>query len=216
MAVSEIKRIHGEIVATGVSLEDYMAHYAADHHEWVEGVVIKMAPATLEHNDLLMYLIFLFGVYFDLKPIGRFVAQPFVMRLPAVPNRRREPDLLIVLNTNPHELKDTYMDGPADIVIEIVSEESIERDHGEKFAEYEKGGVPEYWIVDPLRNEGRFYRLDENGIYRRFTEDADGNYQTPALPGLKVHVPTLWLDKLPGASATFSAVQKMMEETHER
>jgi Uma2 family endonuclease len=215
MAVSEqeIKRMYGEVVATGVSLEDYMAHYAADHHEWVEGTVIKMSPSNLKHVKLIYYLYMLFDIFFEHRPIGQVIGQPFVQRLPAVPERRREPDLLIILNANPHELKDTYMDGPADIVIEIVSEESIERDHGEKFAEYEKGGVPEYWIVDPLRSEPRFYRLDENGIYRRFTEDAEGNYQTPVLPGLKVHVPTLWLDKLPGASVTFSAVQKMLEET---
>jgi len=43
-------------------------------------------------------------------------------------------------------LKHTYPDGPADLAIEIVSEESRLRDRGEKFAEYEVGGVKEYWI----------------------------------------------------------------------
>lgn len=215
MAVSEQehRRVHGEVIATGVTLEDYMAHYAADHCEWVEGMVIRMTPATLEHNKLIYFLYLLFDTYFELRPIGSVIGQPFVLRLPAVPERRREPDLLIVLNTNPNELKDTYMDGPADIVIEVVSEESAERDHGEKFVEYEKGGVPEYWIIDPLRDETRFYRLDDKGRYRRHTENANGDYQTPALPGLKVHVPTLWQEKLPGPGEIVSAVQKMLEAT---
>ncbi len=205
--------IHGEVVATGVSLEEYMARYAAQHCEWVEGVVIKMTPAGLEHNNLIKYLATFFDVYFELKPIGRTLLPPFVMRLEAFPNRRREPDLMVVLKTNPHELKDTYMDGPADICIEVVSEESGERDHGEKFIEYEKGGVPEYWIIDHLRRETRFYRLDENGRYARQTEDTHGNYRTPALPGLALHVATLWQDDLPGPGATYEAVKVMLEST---
>ncbi|MBZ0299501.1 MAG: Uma2 family endonuclease [Anaerolineae bacterium] len=212
MAIQEQveQEVYGEIIATGVTLDEYIARYAADHCEWVEGVVIKVAPASLEHNDLIKYLILLLDTYFDLRPIGRLVLQPFVLHLPSVPERRREPDLLVVLNTNPHELKRTYMDGPADIVIEVVSEESAKRDHGEKFIEYEQGGVPEYWIIDPLRNESRFYRLDENGIYRRFTEDAEGNYQTPALPGLKVHVPTWWQDDLPRPSEIITSLREML------
>ncbi len=199
---AEQEEIAGEIIATDVSLEDYMAHYAAQHCEWIEGAVIRMAPATLEHNDLLYYLYNLFSAYFELKPLGRVVGQPFVMRTEAFPNRRREPDLLIVLDSNPSELKDTYLDGPADICIEIVSSESAKRDHGEKFIEYEQGGVPEYWIIDPLRQEARLYRLNEAGVYTRQSEDGNDYYQTPALPGLLLHVPTLWQDKLPGPVAT--------------
>ena len=103
------------------------------------------------------------------------------------------------------------MDGPADIVIEIVSEESIDRNHGTKFEEYEKGGVPEYWIIDPLHEESRFYRLHEDGRYRRQAEDGGGHYETPALPGLKLHVPTLWQDELPGPAATARIVAEMLE-----
>jgi Uma2 family endonuclease len=213
MAISEqvLNDVIGEIVATNVSLEEYMEHYAADHCEWVEGVVIKMSPGTIKHNKIMQYLIHLFNAYFELNPIGALITQPFVMRLAAFPNRRREPDLLVVLKTNPHELKETYMDGPADLCIEIVSEDSIDRDHGEKFKEYEKGGVPEYWIVDPIHKESRFYRLNEAGIYSRQTEDAQGNYYTPALPGLALHVPTLWNEDLPGPGATSAAVKAMLE-----
>jgi hypothetical protein len=36
--------------------------------------------------------------------------------------------------------------------------------------------------------------------------DADGNYRTPALPGLVLHVPTLWHEQLPGPIAVAQAV----------
>jgi Uma2 family endonuclease len=201
-----------EVVAAEVSLDEYMEHYAQHHYEWVEGILIKMSPIHIRHYHLVDYLRLLLRFYFELRPIGQVLGEPFVMRLPAFPNRRREPDLMVILNSNPHELKDTYMDGPADICIEVVSEGSISTDHGEKFEEYEKGGVPEYWIIDPLRAESRFYRLNSEGRYVRQELDDQGNYHTPALPGLVLNVPLLWEDNLPGPGATAQAVREMLEQ----
>lgn len=201
----------GEIIASDVPLEVYMLQYASDHCEWVEGFVVKMSPATIVHNNLIKYLSQLLDAYFELRAIGIVILQPFVMRLPAFPNRRREPDLLIILKTNPHQLTPTYMDGPADLCIEVVSEDSVARDHGEKFDEYEKGGVSEYWIIDPLRAESRFYRLNAHGRYVRQSEDGQGNYRTPALPGFMMHVPALWETPLAGPGAIARAVEVMLK-----
>jgi Uma2 family endonuclease len=134
---------------------------------------------------------------------------PFLMRLPIGVNR--EPDLMIVLNTHLERLAKTAVNGAADICIEVVSQESILRDRGEKFREYEQGGVSEYWIWDILRAEALLYRRNEEGVYVRQPEDADGNYRTPLLPGLILNVPTLWREKLPGPAATAHAVQTMLE-----
>jgi Uma2 family endonuclease len=204
-------RPSGNIIAANVSLEAYMERYAADHCEWVEGYIIKMSPGELKHNNLIYYLYQLLQFYFELRPIGQVIGQPFVMRLPAFPNRRREPDLLVVLNSSESQLLPTYLDGPADLCIEVVSEESHDRDYGEKLREYEAGGVKEYWILDRLRKDTRFYLLSETGHYLHQPEDADRNYHSPLLPGLVVHVPTLWQDELPGPSAVASAVKSMLE-----
>jgi Uma2 family endonuclease len=199
----------GEIVAAGVSAEDYLAQYAETFHEWVEGVVIKMSPVTRQHDALCSYLRVLFAAYFELKPIGRVLGEPFVMRLDAI-QRMREPDLQIILNDNPGELTDTVMIGPADICIEVVSAESVERDYGAKFNEYEKAGVREYWIIDPLRRRCDFNRRSEDGVYVKMEPDDTGHFRTPLLPKLVLHVPTLWQSELPGVIATGQAVQQML------
>ncbi len=200
----------GEIIATGVSFEEYLDKYAGDFCELVEGNVIKMSLIHEDHDQLTRYLATLLTAYFEIKPIGRLRQAPFVMKIfPDSPNR--EPDLQVILNTNQGQLKPTYMDGPADICIEVVSPDSVGRDHGEKLAEYEAGGVGEYWILDPIREESRFYRLNEAGIFIRQEEDEQGNYRTPALPGLVLHVPTLWQEQLPGPIAVAQAVQAMVK-----
>lgn len=199
------------VVATGGSFEEYLERYAADFCEWVGGKVIKMSSSHEYHDILNRYLTILLEAYFEMRPIGRTRRGPFVMKQPA-PLSVREPDIQVILNSNPHELTPTYMDGPADICIEVVSPESVSRDHCEKFEEYEKSGVREYWIVDRLHKECRFYRRDEAGQFVPFKEDAQGNYQTPLLPGLVVQVATLWGADLPGPGAIVQAVQTMLKD----
>ncbi len=196
----------GEIIAAGVSAEDYMARYAEHHHEWVKGAVIKMSPESLRHALIIKYLLRLLDACFSLNRIGTVLDEPFVMRLD---ESYREPDLQAILNTNPGHLTDTAMIGPADICIEVVSPESAPRDYGDKFIEYEKAGVQEYWIIDPLRRRCDFNRRGESDVYRVIDPDDQGFYSTPLLPRFMLHVPTLWESELPDFFAIGQAVQAM-------
>lgn len=199
---------NGEIIAEGVSEAVYMARYAADFNEYVRGYVIKMSPIHGEHDDLTQFLIILFAHYFALTKLGRVRLAPFVQNLPDI--SRREPDLMVILGDNLANLKPTYMDGPADICIEIVSPESAGRDHGEKLEEYERGGVREYWILDPQREESRFLRLNDSGSFIAQHTDSEGNYRTPLLPNFALHVPTLWENDLPDAVQVVDLVKVML------
>lgn len=200
----------GQIVATDVAAEDYLAQYAGDFHEWVRGAVIKMSPASLQHDALTLYLRYLLDVYFEFNPIGQAVSAPFVMRTEAT-GSFREPDVQVILRTNPGDLTATAMIGPADLCIEVVSPESTARDYGDKFKEYETAGVREYWIIDPLREDARFYQWQASGLYAAAHPDAHGVYRTALLPGLALAVPTLWRDPLPTRRETMQAVQRQFE-----
>jgi Uma2 family endonuclease len=200
----------GEIVAVNVSADEYLAQYAETFHEWGDGVVIKMSPVTRRHDALSTYLRMTLEAYLGLNPIGKVLSRPFAMRLDAI-GRIREPDIQIILNENPGQLTDTAMIGPADICIEVVSPESVARDYGEKFNEYEKAGVREYWIIDPVRQRCDFNRRNKTGIYMKMKPDATGQYRTPLLPNLILDVPTLWQDELPNVFAIAQAVQAMIK-----
>ena len=201
--------VSGEIAAINVDFDEYMESYAHDGYEWVDGVVVKVSPISDKHDILVAYLSDLLRSYLELRPIGVVRHQPFVMKLPTI-RRGREPDIQVILDSNPHEYTKTGMIGPADICIEVVSPESITRDYEFKYAEYEAGGVGEYWIIDPLEKRCTFYRQSEAGGFVAVRPDADENYHTPRLPGLAVQVPLLWHEELPGPGATFQAVQAML------
>jgi Uma2 family endonuclease len=52
----------------------------------------------------------------------------------------------------------------ADLVVEIVSPDNVERDTVIKRADYAQAGIPEYWIVNP--EEGTVTVLKfEDGVY---------------------------------------------------
>ncbi len=206
--------VYGRVVARDVSAEDYMAQHAAYFREWVEGVVIDVSPVAKIHERLTRYLNHLLDAYFDANPVGTAYSAPFVMQLDSA-HSRREPDIQIILNTNPGQQADMAVIGPADICIEIVSRESISRDYGDKFSEYQDAGVKEYWIIDPARKVASFHRLDETGVYVPQTPDASGNYQTTLLPKFDFHVPTLWAKSLPGYGAIGRAVEAMMKKPNE-
>jgi Uma2 family endonuclease len=77
----------------------------------------------------------------------------------------------------------------------VASSESGERERGKKF-EYEAGGVREYWLIDPDRQQAEFYRLVE-GRYRLVYPDSEGLYRSEVLPGFWLEVEWLWQEPLP-------------------
>ena len=54
----------------------------------------------------------------------------------------------------------------ADLVVEVISPDSRTRDSRDKLHEYEKGGVPEYWIADLENEQLLIYRDPEGALYR--------------------------------------------------
>ena len=175
-----------------------------NHNEWVDGEVIELMPVEQRHQTILSMLdtlISLFALKFDLG--SAFIA-PFLMRLISRPSGR-EPDLLFIRKENLHRLRNTFVDGPADLVIEIISPESDARDRITKFAEYELGGVREYWLIDHFEQETFFYQLDAQGKYQRVLANESGRYDCAAIPGFWINVNWLWQEPKP----TFEAMRAL-------
>lgn len=132
--------------------------------EWVDGEVIVFAPASVRHQSLRDFLLIVLRSIAEATDAGIVLSAPFLMRLPTRPSGRA-PDILFVRKEHLDRLRDTYLDGPADLVVEVVSPDSIGRDRGEKFVEYEAAGVPEYWLVDPDRGQVEAYHRGTDGRY---------------------------------------------------
>ncbi len=163
--------------------------------EWVDGEVVVLTPASDRHQDLSGFLAVILRLYAEIRQLGAVRSAPFQMHL-GEQRRGREPDLLFIAQEHLERLQPTYLEGPADLAVEIVSPESRLRDRGAKFAEYEAGGVREYWLLDPEEHRADFYLLGDDGRYdRRKTEQ--GRYSSSVLTGLELCLDWLWQQPLP-------------------
>lgn len=184
MAVIDTKKMSYETFLESLD-EDIQA-------EWVDGKVIRMSPASTLHQDLLGFLSAILRNFVEEKDLGKILTAPMQMKLDTRPSGR-EPDLMFILNEHLARLKETYLDGPADLVVEIISPESRGRDRGDKFYEYEQAGIPEYWILDSERKQEEFYQL-KDGFYQLIMPEKF-IYQSSSIEGLWLDV--RWLRQRP-------------------
>ena len=166
--------------------------------EWEDGTIIMSSPASFQHQTIGDFLTHILQLFVEHHDLGIIVTAPFQMKLA----NGWEPDILYVSNAHTGRFRDTYLDGPADLVVEITSPESIERDRGAKFVEYERGGIPEYWLLDPLRRQVECYQLSAHGRYTSAFSGETGVYRSAILPGFWLRVEWLWQRPLPDVART--------------
>lgn len=177
-----------------ISFEEYLTKYDGQHAEWIDGEVITYMSASDRHQDLIGFLESILRVFVEEHDLGVIRTGPMSMKLD---ERGREPDIFFVAKNNLDRLKKNYLDGAADLIIEIISPESRGRDRGDKFYEYEKAGVKEYWLIDYERRQTEFYRLGEDGIYVVAQTDENLIFRSAVLENLHIDVRWLWREKLP-------------------
>ncbi|MCS6937434.1 MAG: Uma2 family endonuclease [Candidatus Bipolaricaulota bacterium] len=184
-----------ESTKTKLNYEEFLKLYDEDTRaEWVDGEVILLSPASNRHQDLVRFLTVILDLYVEKHDLGVIRPAPFQMKLGL---SGREPDLLFVAKEHLERLQENYLDGPADLVIEIISPESRLRDRGEKLAEYELAGVREYWLLDPDEKRADFYLLGDDGRYDRRRPQPDGRYRSEVLAGFVLDTNWLWRSPLP-------------------
>ncbi len=166
--------------------------------EWIDGEVITMYSASTRHQEIVLFLAQVLGIYVRSKNLGDVFIAPFAMKLEAE-KRGREPDLLFVSRERKHLIEPTFLNGAADLVVEVISPESIGRDRGEKFVEYESAGVHEYWLIDYEQKRAEFYELAADGFYR--VANTDGTFYSKVIEGFFVREDWFWQENLPTIEA---------------
>ena len=71
------------------------------------------------------------------------------------------PDIVFVSKERLDIIKDNWIEGAPDMVVEVLSPTSATRDLIVKRDVYEKFGVREYWVVDPMNEEVFVFVLKE-------------------------------------------------------
>ena len=196
-----MRRQAADALADGASQRGYITYDAyldmVDEDtlaEWVAGTIIMTSPASQRHQDVGGFLFTTLFAFVGVHTLGKVLAAPFQMKLP---RSGREPNVIYVATAHLDRFTPTYLAGPADLVVEIVSPESAHRDRVIKFEEYQDAGIPEYWLLDPDQEQVEFYRLTAAGWYDRVAVGPDGVYRSEIVPGFWLRLVWLWQQPLP-------------------
>lgn len=213
--MSNLKLPQQVISTQRISFEDFLTQYDGQRVEWHAGKVVQQVTNNPQHNAILLFLSYLFKTYLDLTKQGQLILAGVPMYI-SDEQPAREPDLMILLPDSAERLTKQYLDGPADIAIEIISPGTGYIDRGAKFVEYEQAGVKEYWLIDPLREELLVYRLDADGIFRPAPRDASNKAASTVLAGFALDPTLLWQEVLPEAMAIVDLAQQMAADASQR
>jgi Uma2 family endonuclease len=201
-----------QITTTGerrfpMSYDDFLVWADEAHAEWVDGEVTVFIPPNIRHQFIANFfqaLLTLFASAFDL---GDVLGAPVEMRA-RLDGPAREPDILFVAAAHHDRLMAQRLAGPADLVVEIVSNESASRDRVDTFYEYEAAGIAEYLLIDPRPGKERvdFYRLTEAGKYLAVLPDGAGCYHSTVLPDFWFDPAWFWATPTPDPLLTLAKI----------
>ena len=134
-------------------------------YELIDGELYVSPPPSIRHQRISRELGFVLLTYLRRTGKGELLYAPVGVRLAR--DSVLEPDILVVLHEHASQVGEQVIEGPPDLVVEILSPETARRDLGVKREKYRATGVPEYWIVDPVHAAIEVLVL-ENGDYVRY------------------------------------------------
>ena len=161
-------------------------------YEIVDGEMI-MAPApTVRHQQILRQLFVLLHRFVSERQLGELLFAPVDVLIQREPLRTRQPDLLFVSNERAGLLRD-IVEGPPDLVVEILSPANTRTNLEDKLADYGGLGVNECWLVSPEARSVEVLRL-EGGKWTRISIYGLGDQvQSQVLSGLAFPVDGLFV-----------------------
>jgi Uma2 family endonuclease len=187
----------------GVTFEEFLVWSLQQEHgksEYVCGKIYFDMGTTAKHSRIIEFLMGLMRLYLEVKGMsGDILGPEFIMRLTDNVEEKTwcEPDILYVSKNKLSKVHSAYLSGAADLVVEVISQESKNRDYTLKYAEYESAGIKEYWIIDPLEDKTIFYRLNSNSKYQEILLDTEGFFISEVIGGLAVSPEWFRQDPLP-------------------
>jgi len=176
---------------------DYLTWPEQERWEIIDGVPYAMTPAPASDHQMVLGEIFgNFWQYLKGKPCRVFMA-PFDVRLsdnPAAADYEVEtvvqPDIVVICDQGKIDQRGCH--GAPDIAVEILSPSTAYKDETEKMRLYEKYGIREYWIVNPVAQYIMLYRLSDGKYGKPDFFTKDDRLVSQVLPDFVLDLTVIW------------------------
>jgi Uma2 family endonuclease len=157
-------------------------------HEILDGEHYVTPAPYLKHQAVSAQLTAVLHRYIKENRLGQLFTAPVDVLLS--PHDIVQPDLVFISNERSSILTERNIQGAPDLAVEILSDSTRRIDQGKKLDRYERFGVDEYWLVDPVRETVTIHRRSEDRFRQVATLRAEAQdvLTTPLLPGLELRL----------------------------
>lgn len=169
--------------------QDYksLSESETERYELLEGELVMVPPPDPEHQDIVGNLFRLLSEHVRQQRLGKVYVAP----LDVVLGERDEedvvqPDIIYISPQRKGIITEKEIRGAPDLVVEVLSPSTAQRDRTLKKKLYARYGVAEYWIVDPKAQAVEVYRRHPKGFER--VGGSEETLTSPLLPSLQIHL----------------------------
>ncbi|HET7093868.1 MAG TPA: Uma2 family endonuclease [Thermomicrobiales bacterium] len=165
------------------ALASIVTERESDQLELIDGVAYVTPAPTTSHQSTSQNLNYLLETHVRPNNLGRVFAAPVDVRLSA--HDVVQPDLIVITRERLQIIEERLVEGPPDLVVEILSPGTRDRDLGVKRDLYARSGAREYWVIDPVARTIAMLAL-RDGRFEEISADAAGMLRSALVPGLVV------------------------------
>lgn len=165
--------------------EDYRTAPPDKRYELLDGELLLAPAPNLRHQRLQLRLGMRLAQFIKERGLGELFFAPCDVVLSDTDVV--QPDLLFVSRERRHLLSGgDNVRGAPDLVVEILSPATAERDRGYKRTLYAKHGVKEYWLVDPAAETVSILRPHGGALVVARTFGRNETLRSPLLAGFEL------------------------------
>ena len=165
---------------------DYCLTPDDERYELLDGELIVAPAPNSAHQRIDIRLGVLLHLFVNEGNLGEVFTAPYDVVLSETDVV--QPDLLFISNEHAYIITPANAHGAPDLVVEILSPSTAERDRTFKRALYARYGVHEYWLVDPETRTVTVLLLDD-GVFAEVAHYGAGQTLTsPTLPGFTTNL----------------------------
>ena len=156
-------------------------------YELLDGEVYMAPSPNVKHQQVLGRLFRALARFVEERGLGEVFVAPLDVVLGE--NSVVQPDILFVRKERLVSVTPLFVNGPPDLVVEVLSPSNADFDRQTKRRAYAAAGVPEVWYVDPRDDSVEVLRLAAEGSYVvAGTFSRDQTLVSQTLPGFELSV----------------------------
>lgn len=175
-----------------LTYEDYvLLPNDRNRYEILDGELSVTAAPSPKHQAVILNLLQFLDPFIRGHNLGRIYIAPIDLILE--PTTVVQPDLLFLSHAHLGFVTDRGIEGPPDLIVEILSPATARADRVTKAQIYARSRVPHYWLVDPDEGSLEAYELSGESYQLVSRLTGQTNFAPSLFPGLTIDLSLLWV-----------------------